>query len=81
MVRRRRAELVLANIQADVLCAHASALLGAVAPGGLLVLSGILVPELARTRTTFRAVAGPRWRVQSRRLGEWADLVLREPRR
>jgi ribosomal protein L11 methyltransferase len=77
---RRRAGLVLANVQADVLKRHARILTRAVAPGGCLVLSGILAGELRSTRAAFaRHTAG--WFVDSRTLGEWADLAFRRPRR
>lgn len=66
------ADLILANIQADVLAANAPALLAALDDGGTLVLSGILATEI---ETVKRAFAGP-WGFDSRRLGEWADLVL-----
>lgn len=69
------AGLVLANIQADVLVRFTSELLSAVAPGGWLVLSGILERELAEVRTAF-ATAAPGWRVESRVMGEWSDLLL-----
>ncbi len=71
----RQAELVLANIQADVLMRFAPELLGAVALGGELVLSGILAMELERVRAVF-AAAAPGWVVESRTLGEWSDLRL-----
>ena len=71
----RRAELVLANIQADVLMRFARDLVGAVAPNGVIILSGILARELAEVRTVFAASA-PGWRSDTRILGEWADLVL-----
>jgi len=74
----RQAELLLANIQADVLMKFARELLGAVAPGGVLVLSGILAAELAQVREAFAALA-PGWRVDSRVMGEWSDLVLISP--
>lgn len=76
---RRRAELVLANIQADVLRANAATLLCAVAPGGRLVLSGILAREVDDVRATFRTVAGAGWKQSSRILGEWADVVMTAP--
>ncbi len=71
----RAAELVLANIQADVLMRFVGELCAAVAPGGQLVLSGILSQELEAVRAKFagRAVG---WRVESRVLGEWADLAF-----
>ncbi len=71
----RQAELVLANIQSDVLMRFKTELLGAVAPAGVLVLSGILAQELAQIRETF-ATAAPGWTVDSRVMGEWSDLVL-----
>jgi ribosomal protein L11 methyltransferase len=74
----RQAELVLANIQADVLMAFADRLLAAVAPGGWLVLSGILATERDTVREAFASRA-PGWSVESRILGEWSDVVLRRP--
>jgi ribosomal protein L11 methyltransferase len=71
----RQAELVLANIQADVLMKFAPQLLAAVAPAGGLVLSGILAGELAQVRAAFAAQAAG-WAVDSRVMGEWSDLVL-----
>jgi len=76
---RRRADLVLANIQADVLRNHASVLVRAVAPGGQLVLSGILAHEIENVRETFRAVAGAGWKQRSRLLGEWGDIAMIAP--
>lgn len=69
------AELVLANIQADVLVRFTRELLEAVAPGGQLVLSGILERELVSVRDAF-AAAAPGWRIESRVMGEWGDLAL-----
>ena len=74
----RQAEVLLANIQADVLMKFSGELLGAVAPKGTLVMSGILAAELALVRDTF-AAAAPRWTVTSRVMGEWSDLVLVRP--
>lgn len=71
----RQAELVLANIQADVLMRFARELLESVAPGGVLVLSGILATELAQVQEAFAAQT-PGWRADARVLGEWSDLVL-----
>jgi ribosomal protein L11 methyltransferase len=74
----RQAEVVLANIQADVLMRFVRELVAAVAPGGALVLSGILAGELAKVRAVFEA-AVPTWAVQSRVMGEWSDLALVRP--
>jgi ribosomal protein L11 methyltransferase len=78
-LRRRRADLLMANIQADVLVRNAAALVAAVAPGGTLVLSGILAAERAGVRAVF-AAAAPGWKITSRKLGEWIDLALTRPR-
>lgn len=75
----RHADLILANIQADVLMTHASRLVGAVAPAGQLVLSGILASENEQVRAVF-AAAAPGWRMDARLLGEWSDLVLERPK-
>jgi ribosomal protein L11 methyltransferase len=69
------ADVVLANIQSDVLIRHADDLIGAVAPAGTLILSGILAEELDSVRAAY-AAAAPLWNFDSRILGEWADLVL-----
>jgi ribosomal protein L11 methyltransferase len=72
------AGVVLANIQADVLIRHARALAAAVAPGGILAMSGILAAEAGTVRQAF-AAAAPGWESDSRVLGEWCDLCLRRP--
>lgn len=76
--KQATAELVLANIQSDVLLRFTRELLGAVAPGGRLVLSGILERERESVRAAF-AAAAPGWRVESRSLGEWSDVQLARP--
>lgn len=73
-----RAEVVLANIQADVLMRFVPELTGAVAPGGLLVLSGILAHENAAVRAAF-APATTGWTVGHREMGEWSDVALTRP--
>ena len=72
------AELVLANIQADVLVRFTGELLDAVAPGGQVVLSGILERELSEVKRVF-AAAAPGWRIDSRVMGEWGDLCFTAP--
>ncbi len=74
----RPADLVLANIQADVLMRFARELTGAVAPGGVLVLSGILAAENDQVRAAFAAVT-PDWPCESRMMGEWSDVQLSRP--
>jgi ribosomal protein L11 methyltransferase len=71
----RQAEVVLANIQADVLMRFVNELVGSVAPNGALILSGILAIELDKVRAVFEA-AVPTWKIASRVMGEWSDLAL-----
>jgi ribosomal protein L11 methyltransferase len=72
------AGIVLANIQSDILVRNARILTSAIAPGGALILSGILAAERDSVRQAF-AAAAPGWSSNSRTLGEWADLVLGRP--
>lgn len=71
-------DLVLANILGHVLMQFVPELVAAVAPGGLLVLSGILATELTQVRDAFTA-AVPTWRVETRVMGEWGDVALWRP--
>jgi ribosomal protein L11 methyltransferase len=73
------ADIVLANIQADVLMRGAALLVGAIKPQGALVMSGILIGEIEQVKATFTALV-PSWDCDSRAMGEWADLVLTRPR-
>lgn len=70
-----QADVLLANILADVLMRFAKELVAAVAPGGSLVLSGVLANECARVQEVFRAAA-PGWAMESRTMGEWSDVLL-----
>jgi len=74
----RQAEVVLANIQADILMRFARELLASVVPGGALVLSGILASENRQVRDAFSGHA-PDWSIESRVMGEWSDLLLFRP--
>jgi len=74
----RQADVLLANIQAVVLMRFVGELTAAVAPGGGLVLSGILAIELERVKAVFTA-AVPSWQVESRVMGEWSDVALSRP--
>jgi len=73
------AELVMANILANVLILFRRELVAAVAPGGTLVLSGILAGECAQVRTAFQEIASD-WAMESRVMGEWSDVMLTSPR-
>ena len=77
----RAADILMANILANVLCANADGLLGAVRPGGRLILSGILAREAEEVARHFRGRAGAVWpggveRLDSRGDGDWADVLL-----
>jgi ribosomal protein L11 methyltransferase len=74
----QNADLLMANIQADVLMRFAGQLVAAVAPGGVLVLSGILAIEVEKVREAFKAAA-PDWAVEGRTMGEWCDLAMKRP--
>lgn len=74
------ADLILANIQADVLKIHADSFIQATRPGGTLALSGILAREIDDVRALFEPAATAAWgnstRTDSRADGDWADLTL-----
>jgi ribosomal protein L11 methyltransferase len=67
--------LVLANIQSHILIAMADALMARVAPGGLLVLSGILVDQEQETLAAFTALD----HLRTSREGEWIAPVFSRP--
>ncbi len=69
--------LVLANIQAEVLVPRAGDIMARVAPGGLLVLSGILDTQKDRVRDAYASFALEDAPAQ----GEWIALVLSAPAR
>lgn len=73
-----RVAVLMANIQADVLTCFARELVAAVAPGGTLILSGILAAENSQVRAAFEAVT-PLWTVNARVMGDWSDIVLMRP--
>ncbi len=73
----REVDFMMANIQADILKIHATGLLMAMAPSGVLALSGILARELEEVKTAFRFAAqeaGIKALEDSRTDGEWSDL-------
>lgn len=80
-LRGRTCDVLMANILANVLCAHSTVLLQAVNPGGVLILSGILAREVEMVRTHFAAEAQSLWGdarlTESRIDGDWADVELR----
>jgi ribosomal protein L11 methyltransferase len=72
-------DLIAANITADVLLVLAPLIIGRLAPGGALVLSGILAGDQAREVRAACERLGLRDSVE-RSEGEWAALLLRAPR-
>lgn len=70
----RTCDLLIANIQADVLCRFAKELVTVVKPGGRMVLSGILAVELEGVRQVFAALC-PEALLSTRELGEWSDVL------
>jgi len=88
-LQNRRADLLLANIQADVLSLHADDLAAAVLPRGTLAMSGILAAEVNNVRAAFEPILSRLWDIevpddleafgQSRVIGDWCDLVFQRP--
>jgi len=74
---RGRFEAVIANIQSGVLLGLLPHLTGRLAPGGFLVLSGILAGERAGVRSAFQD--GGLRPVKTLLCGEWATLIMRRP--
>ena len=72
------ADVLLANIQSDVLLKFRQGLLNAVAPGGVLILSGILSSEIEAVAKGF-SEAAPQWTLQTRVMGEWSAALLARP--
>lgn len=73
-----RYPVVLANIEAKTLVELAPALAARVAPGGLLVLSGILAPDVAPAQLPDVRRAFASLKEQAvRRKGEWIAVVMR----
>jgi len=78
----KSANIVMANILADVLIQNAERLIKAVLPGGRLVLSGILAREIDDVKAVFEPLARALWGacdMRSRIDCEWADIQLSKP--
>ena len=72
-------DVVVANILANVLVALAPALAAKLAPGGVLLLSGILGPQEDEVRRAHVAQGLAPLPEGDRRQGEWSLLALRRP--
>jgi len=68
-------DLVLANLMALLLVDRALEIRALLAPGGALVVSGLLLDDVPAVRDAYAACGTPRERTQ----GEWAALVFDAP--
>ena len=68
-------DLVLANLMALLLIDRVGEIRALVAPGGALVVSGLLLDDVPPVRAAFAACGAPR----ELRCGEWAALVFDAP--
>lgn len=72
-------DVIIANIQTDVLLPHATILLQSLAPGGVLLLSGILIKERSLMFEALEKAAKdlrlPSPELHSQQLGDWCDVV------
>ncbi len=75
----RQADLILANIQADVLKIYAEQMVAATAHGGVLALSGILTEEVDSVLAVFTPLADAKFSDAAYDIrvdGEWCDLCI-----
>jgi len=79
-LNNQQADVVIANIQADVLVVFSQWLIASVRPSGTLILSGLLTKEVQAVREHYEAgftQLNPQAslvEVNSREDGEWSDL-------
>jgi ribosomal protein L11 methyltransferase len=74
--RRGGFDLVLANLMAPLLVERSAEIRRSIAPGGALVLSGLLLPDLPAVRFAYSACGTAAEHVD----GEWAALVYEDVR-
>jgi len=72
-------DLVLANILANTLCELAPAIAAQLAPGGVVLLSGILTPQEEEVRAAYVAAGLRPFPGGDRREAEWSLLVMERP--
>jgi ribosomal protein L11 methyltransferase len=73
-------DLVLANILANTLVELAPAIAGLLAPGGVVLLSGILTPQEEEVRAAYLAAGLRPHPGGDRRQGEWSLLAMERAR-
>jgi ribosomal protein L11 methyltransferase len=69
-------DVVVANILANTLVELAPGIAAKLAPGGVVLLSGILGPQEAEVRSAYRAEGLQDLRSRDRRDGEWSLVAL-----
>jgi ribosomal protein L11 methyltransferase len=72
-------DVVLANILANTLCELAPAIAAQLAPGGVVLLSGILTPQEEEVRAAYRRAGLRPLAGGDRREGEWSLLAMERP--
>lgn len=75
-----RFDVIVANILRPVLVEHAQALVSRLKMNGVLILSGLLVKDVASVRAAYSARLGDRWHSRVRRRGEWRAIVWERDR-
>ncbi|MDR1906982.1 MAG: 50S ribosomal protein L11 methyltransferase [Puniceicoccales bacterium] len=73
-----QADLILANVLAPVLIAHASVLVNTVKKYGALSLSGILAEEVAAVNAAFTPLVKRHWDsffTNTKSLGQWSEIA------
>jgi ribosomal protein L11 methyltransferase len=73
-------DLVIANILANTLCELAPAIAAQLAPGGVVLLSGLLTPQEGEVRAAYLAAGLRPIPGGDRRDGEWSLLAMERPR-
>lgn len=74
-LRRGAFDLVLANLTTPLLLAHAADIVGLTAPGGRLVLAGLLHEEAGSVEAAYACMG----RAVERRDGEWSAVCFGRP--
>ena len=77
-LRGQTADVVMANILANILIEFRRELTSSINVGGTLILSGILAAESTDVQRAFAEVS-PGWTLESQNLGDWCDVVVSRP--
>jgi len=72
-------DLILANILANTLCELAPSIAAQLAPGGVVLLSGLLTPQEDEVRAAYQAAGLRPLPAGDRRDGEWSLLAMQRP--